>query len=911
MVPQNNVAPRGGLLSNENKKALADQGESTVVMAIIIFCALSMYVIGHDWVSKHMTGLKDDETGTVVGNFPLRMVEKNDYDTFDQTSMHQKRAREAAMREFMRIIYGLAEKSKLDAEFSTETGDKANWWNRMYSIANPYADGSGITMPISFMLCATDQNNKSKFVLAGGVTSIVLESEKDFLDPATSGTSFKLYATLRDFNWENRDDPDSPDVVKYIFTQTAKGHGTSVVMGSDGRTLPIFVNFFGLRLEHEAITMNDDIIGRFKTEGVRMEVNEGKRLSVLNKPVSSVRFHENTGEDLIHIMRMVDRVFTDKFEYARAIPDESDGTFIHRLSAREGEVLPVLLRVGERATPIVALTASTACDESDTSGMDLVLDVWVRMVTGQVVQLVGPRATRDWKMMDPAVSEEEKKRLVKFTVDDSIDLILLSNNVYDGNTLEIPKHSVRSYTPFNTLEYPGGVSYDIEKYNVAQYVWEDKPVYNVSLDKLSDQNWETVGEYSVYAYAWIALFIICTIVGSFVEVSKEVFKITSILGKLGVAAGIGVVATGIHMMYRERFDLSHVINYLIPGCTAFIALGLLVQMMSMSTSGAPSGRSLVALVMGMMVFSMYIILTGGVYEFSKKDVVDDDVMTEKSYTFYLLTTLMIASGLGVLQMGAILHAMRCNDREMTFGSPWLDMSTIQVIAQSGITILFLWLANYRRVEDTEEIDPSGMDFQRTIFAILTVGALWAWTERDRFGTEMHKVHYKGHGMDSEPTMFFFGKYALLLGAIYIVVSRMVQSSLLMDDENQMCILKRRAMENTLDEVSTQEVVEPRDLRSFITDQLSKHGCVTHEAKEPIIVISSMVVLMIIMANSGSARHSKTVDVTNVFMFSMVACMTGAVSAWLCDPKKQQHLSLTNPVYVMNKGKIVVDEWSLE
>lgn len=894
-----------------NKRSMADQGESTVVMVLIVFCALTMYVMGHEWVSRHMLGMKHSGAGKVVGNYPLRITTTSESNAFDQVSTKQKRDREGAMRDFMRKVYSLSESGKLEAVFGTETGDKANWWNRMYSLKSMYEEPDGRGMPVSFALCATDQVNKSKFTLAGRVTNIVVESEKDFLDPGTSGTSFKVYVTLRDDYWANREDPASPRDVKYVFTQTARGHGTSVVIGSDGNTLPIFVNFFGIRLEKETVVLGDDILGRFKTEGLGMQVNKEERASKLNTPLASVRFHENKGDDILFMMKTVDQIFADRFEYVRAMPDESDGTFIHRLAARDGEVLPMLLRVADRATPIKALTVSTVCDESDPDGMDLVLDVWVRLVTDQTMQLVGPRNTRDWKMMDPVVPEEEQYRLVKFTVGDSVDLILLSNNKYEGSSLVIPDHNERMFVPFKKAEYPGGVSYDWEAYNIAQYNDQSKPYYNMSLGDISEQNFGTVGVYSNYAYAWIALFVVCVLLGARQYVSQQVFKVTDVVGKLGVGAGVGIVALGIHMMRRDRFDLSQMSNKLIFGCMVFIAIGLLIQVLCMSVSGVPSGRAVVVFVISSLVFSIYFMLTGGNYEFKNKKVVDEDVMTEKSHTFYMVTTLLIACGLGVVQTGALLYSMKTSYTDLKFGARGPDYSTVQVCVQLVVFVLMLWVANYKRAEETEEIDPTGLDFQRTALGVLTLFGMMAWTQKDRFGTEIHTTHNNGHAMEGENTMLFFGKYAILLGAIYAVLGRMVQSSLEMDNKNQLCVRNRHAMKAALDDSNDAEHADTRGIRSFIADQLSKHGCVTNDAKEPVVIFSSMVLLMVIMSNSGSARQQKVVDVSSVFGMTVVACMTVVASAWLCDTKKQEYFTMNNPVYALNKGRVIVDEWSFE
>lgn len=894
-----------------NKRSMADQGESTVVMILVVFCALTMYITGHEWVSKHLLSMKDPGTGKVVGNYPLRITSTSESNTFDQVSTKQKRDREGAMRDFMRKVYGLSESGKLRGAFHTETGDKASWWNRMYSIKSIYEEPDGRGLPVSFALCATDQVNKSKFTLAGRVMGIVVESEKDFLDPGTSGTSFKVYITLRDDYWQNREDPASPRDVKYVFTQTARGHGTSVVIGSDGKTLPIFVNFFGIRLEKEPVALGDDVLGWFKTEGMRMSTNNEERISNLNTPLASVRFHENKGDEILFMMKTVDQIFTDRFEYVRAMPDDSDGTFIHRLAARDGEVLPMLLRVADRATPIKALTVSTACDESDPDGMDLVLDVWVRLVTDQTMQLVGPRNTRDWKMMDPVLPEEDQYRLVKFTVGDSVDLILLSNNKYNGASLTIPDHNERMFVPFKNAEYPGGISYDLEAYNVAQYSHQPKPRYNMSLGEISERDFGTVGVYSKHAYAWIVLFIACVILGARKGVSEQVFRGTDVIGRIGVGAGVGIVALGIDMMRRDRFDLSRMLNRLVFGCMVFIAIGLLVQVLCMSVSGVPSGRAVVVFVASSLVFSLYFMLTEGNYEFEDKGVVDDDVLTEKSHTFYMLTTLLIACGLGVVQTGMLLYSMKASDTELVFGSPGIDHSTIQICLQLAVFILILWVANYKRIEEVEEIDPSGVDFQRTALGVVTFLMMVAWTQKEQFGTEVHTTRVIGDTMENESAMLFFGKYSILLGIIYVVMSRMVQSSFQMDNENQLCVRNRRAMKAALDDSDGVEYADARDIRSFISDQLSKHGCITNDTKEPIVIFSSMVLLMVIISNSGSVSQNKLVDVSSVFGMSVVACMTVVVSAWLCDTEKQEYFTMNNPVYVLNRGRIAVDEWSFE
>ena len=586
------ASQKTGMVKVSDNNGYRDNGEHVLVISTLVLCLFIVYIMAYEPIYQHSVNSNIGVTKIVGGNFPLRNPTTKSSGVFDQTPIKKMEDRERAMRNMVKTITVLDRTKSMVADFSTETGDKAKWWNRLYKIKSVFEEGDGRFMPMSFMMVATDRDNNTDFTMAGGVSEMVVESEKDFIDPATNGTSFKVTLLLHDTVWKNNEEGDgAPKDIKYIFSQTEKGMATSIVQGSDGKPLPIFVNFFGLRLENEPVSIFDDVVPRFQNEGMGMHVNDSVLVSPAKKSIASVRFHENKGAMLFFILRSMSQLFSDKLYIVMDTPDERDGTFAHKLyPIDDNDVLPVVAHIGDQMVPVKYISVSTNVDDNAIEDQVMVVDIWIKLVTDQTLQLTGPRAVRDWKIIDPKGVDD--KKLVKFIAADDVDLVLLTDMGL-GIPKNVPPHGTLYHTMFENNKYYSGVSYDKDFYNISQALAPEKTFSNLSIVRSDELEMDGIGDKVSYAQIWTGLVLVMSLLGGFFKPASILSKFLKPLGILFRVMGSLVAIVACVVLYMKRTDASSFVHFGTMGASILFFVASLLIFSTVSVCGDIRGSSIV------------------------------------------------------------------------------------------------------------------------------------------------------------------------------------------------------------------------------------------------------------------------------------------------------------------------------
>lgn len=903
-----------------------DQGETFIVMMCLMAIIGVSWFIGHrNMVLKAMAENKLPETKSrVVGNFPLRSPNADNAGVFDKTTKKQMEGREKAMKRFVGAAYKLSKQKAIDAVFSTETGDKAKWWNRLYKLKSIFGEDDGRYLPISFALRATDRANNSEFMLSGGVSEMIVESEKDFIDPKTSQTAFKVTLTLHDSNWNNASDKMSPRTVKYIFSQTEKGFGTSVVKGNDGETLPIFVNFVGLRLEKSPVVHDDQVWERFAMEGLGMEVNNKK-----TDALASVRFHENKGSDVFFIMETIAELHSENIDFNKGVLDERDNTYVHKLHpGNNGEVLPLIVHLGDQIVPVKAVTISGAAETMDLDEPNMIYDIWIRLVTNQVLQLTGPRATRDWKMADPPVSEEQKKKLVKFTVGDPIDLVLLdsANSVM---SVDMPEHGKPYYTQFKIKSYTNGISYNVDWYNKMQISIPERPIYDMSLNPKQSVDWTKFGEYEFYAYVWPVVVAIAIIIGSVWQVSSNVAKIARNTGILLKILSLLSTLFVVYMLYTNKKELGVTINYIIPVCGVVTVTTMILALVMNSAIGVPPTRFVVTFMVSVAAICVYYLIFDGWYEYNPETGTEEE---QSDFFFLIAVAACITTTLGLGQMGLYLYQAQCAMVKIPITPIKKIGLSLQAVLQVAMTYGLLTIAHNmddpkdyadelkyakmmrdsakdsitkRYFEEevaiitSKQTDTSEHMVVPSVAGFVLVFGLSSWVYSQTKGTGHERVTRETSVTPKpEGAYMFWVKYMLLMSVLYTTTTKMA-TELFVSEEDDMCTTKREAMYESLVRSEEKQFGHFDKLRENIAIQLAKHGCVTTSAKPILTSLFLLSLFVPLVSVTGDSYHTTDNNVFYTFIVWAMVSATGSGAIWILDKYKRDTIMTHNPFYIGN------------
>lgn len=920
-----------GVVTSYNKTSpgsnVPDQGEALVVVTCMIAILGVSWFLGHENISKKALAEKGlgEQKGKVVGNFPLRKPNQDNAGVFDKTSKQQMSEREKAMKHFVRTVYNMHKQKAIDAKFSTETGEKANWWNRLYRLESLFGEDDGRYLPVSFALRATDRANNSEFTLSGGVSKIVVESEKDFLDPKTSQTAFKVTMTLHDSNWANGDDNMAPGRVEYIFSQTEKGFGTSIVKGGDGKPLPIFVNFMGLRLEREPVVYSDQVWQRFMIEGLGMEVNRRQPRGSL----ASVRLHENKGSNMFFFLEAISMLDKDSLEFKKGTLDERDNTYVHKLetSGNRG-VLPLVVHIADQVVPVKSITISGAQENMELKEPNMIYDVWIRLVTNQVLQLTGPKATRDWKIADPAVSEEEKKKLVKFVASDPIDLVLL-DNTNSVMSIDVPEHGVEFYKVFKMKSYRHGISYNVDWYNAAQLIVPERPVYDLSIAPPESVDWKRFGEYELYAQLWPAVVILAILAGSVWDISGLIGRNSRWIGMFLETVGVVCTLLLVYVVYSGKKELGVIANYTVPICAIVITVGVILALMGNSCFGMIPMRIVITFVMSFVAFCVYYLVFNGWYEYTEGNGGVEEEM-RSDFMFIIVIASSIAMSLGVGQLGIYFHHNRCAYSKIpitpitSLGVSW---QTILQVLMAGAVLKIMYsmtppkdhseeLEYAEKMRDgaddentkryfTEEVaiiknkykDGPELAVPATIgFVMLLILSLWVY--RQTTG-DMHTPHAsQGEIPEGENRFFFMAKYAILVSVLYTVVTRMTTELFVLEDDD-VCTAQRKAMYGTLVKSEEKQFSRFDQLREFVAIEMAKYGCVTQSSKPVIVAILILLILIPLVSLTGSMLHTPSNNLLYTFFVATIISAAGSGTIWVLDKNKRDNIVTFNPVFLGN------------
>lgn len=902
-----------------------DQGEALVVMVCMVAILAISWFMGHENITKKaMAEMSlDEQKGKVVGNFPLRSPNQDNAGVFDKTTKSQMGDREKAMKRFVRTVYQMSRQNAIDGKFSTETGDKAKWWNRLYKLESIFDDNDGRYLPVSFALRATDRANNSEFTLSGGVSEIVVESEKDFIDPKTSQTAFKVTITMHDSNWENADDNMAPGKIKYIFSQTEKGFGTSVVKGGDGKPLPIFVNFMGLRLEKEPVVYSDQVWERFENEGLGMDVNTKQGLSSL----ASVRFHENKGSNMFFFLETIAELDSEDLEFNKGTLDERDNTYVHKLGTKNGNgVLPMVVHLADQIVPVKTITISGASEEMETHKPNMIYDVWIRLVTNQVLQLTGPKATRDWKMSDPPVSEEAKKKLVKFTAADPIDLVLLDNS-NSVMSLTMPEHGVEFYDVFRIKSYRHGISYDVNLYNKVQMSIPERPVYDLSISKPEQVDWARFGEHEIYAQVWPVVVLLAMMAGSVWDVSNVIGKNSNSIGAFLQVIGALCTLLLVYVLYSDKKELGVVVNYTIPLCAIVFVSGVLLALLGSSSMGVIPPRILFSFFVCFVSFSFYYLLFNGWYEYEEGT---EEEELRSNFMFLVGIASATTLSLGVGQLGVYFHQAKNAYTKI----PLTSLSSFGVSTQTFLQVLLAGSVftimnnmtlpedNSEKLEYAERFKEEAKDeitkryFEEEIAIIkskenhdpelavpITAGLvmfliLSLWTYKQTHGEGHTPNISKGEIPQGESVALFWVKYGILVSVLYTVVTKMVTELFILEDGDE-CTVQREAMYGSLLNSEEKHFSHFDKLREFIAIQMAKHGCTTASSKPILVAILVLLILIPLVSLTGSSLQTPSNNISYSVLVATVLSLIGSGTIWVLDKNKRDKIVTFNPVFLSN------------
>ena len=939
-MSQNTVVAR-----SSNKDGHRDNGEHILIISTLVICLFIMYLMAYEPLAQHsiFSNASSDEK-VVGGNFPLRTPTTKSSGVFDQTPIKKMEDRERAMRNMVKMITVLDRTKAMTLDFSTETGDKAKWWNRLYKIKSIFDKDDGRFMPMSFMMIATDRDNNTDFTLAGGVSEMVVESEKDFIDPATSGTSFKVTLMLHDTNWKNNEEGEyAPKDIKYIFSQTEKGMGTSIVQGNDGKPLPIFVNFFGLRLEKEPVSIFDNVIPRFQNEGMGMHVNDSILVSPANKSLASVRFHENKGGALFFILHSMSRLFSDKLFMAMDIPDERDGTFAHKLyPIDEGSVLPIVAHIGDQMVPIKYISVSTNVDDNAIEDQVMVVDIWVKLITDQTLQLTGPRAVRDWKIIDPAHAKESD--LVKFIAADNVDLVLLTRM---GGAIpqSVPEHGLLYHTMFKNDKYYSGVSYDMDFYNIAQSLAPEKTFSNLSIVRADELQWSEIGDKVSYAQIWACIVFVASLMGFFFKSSSFVSRFLKPVGILFRIMGGFAALVACAVLYMKKTDFADFVHLGMIGTFIPSLIGILLVLSTVSVCGNVPGSLLVVFTLCVLNMGIYYIVGGGKYKYNgaeeggeKEQDEDVEHQENEQFLFMFMCTNLIISSLCLSQVGNVLWGINPSEERMCFTSPLYENSMSQAVLMVLMAALFFHGARITKIRGpadarleyaTKNLEKAktlqSMDFfsKEVAFASKKVeeendiGSKWPvvassfvlfgfvtlWVTRqsrqnppptqETGKTNTHETKRDHH-------LVFWAKYAMLASLLYVVVSEMVRNiNEIMDTDADFCSLKRFAAQETIESGKDVQFWETSSLEKYTSIQLAKNNCMNKNAKPLLSTLATSVLFLTSLTLIGSYKRNTYVNPIYTAFVGLYVILVGVGGAWLTDKERRTAILGYNPVYITN------------
>lgn len=348
---------------------------------------------------------KGDPTPDPVLNLPLRRVVGN-AETVDITSSmeREKAERERALVEFVRTVAVLSRSDRITGTWQVETneeevGDGSGgaepkgkggvFWKKRYTLASVFPEWQRRWLPLGFVLGATDRANEVQYLFSGGISRLVVESDKDLeLEEDVENAVLRVVADLHDCHWRNVGQSGAPEKLRVVVNQSSGRAVTTALVDAEGKSIPMFVSTFSFRLMREPVSFGTDVWslmcgakalflgwnGGRVSDGREMEETEMEDRGLAGEGEQGVVFTENRGAHLTFLFRSLPVAFPldagSRFVMETNLPVPSNssggnkdkvvpGVFEQVVRAEEGFGLPLAVRLKDEAQWVLEMRMTT------------------------------------------------------------------------------------------------------------------------------------------------------------------------------------------------------------------------------------------------------------------------------------------------------------------------------------------------------------------------------------------------------------------------------------------------------------------------------------------------------------------------------------------------------------------------